>query len=135
MFVSVSPDHQPGNFASASLVGLRILLIEDSWIVAQSYAALLDNLGAEVLGPVVTVAEALRLIKDGPIDVALVDMELQGELAFEVVDELALREIPAVVVTGLDVAEQLGGKARAFLRKPIRVEALIKELRAIAAHR
>ena len=118
---------------ATAISGLRVLVIEDVWIIAQSFVAMLDNLGASVLGPATTVAKAMSLIEAGPIDVALVDMELHGEMAYGVVEALNARGVPVVVVTGAHVVPELEHKVSVFLTKPIRVEALIKALRGIAA--
>ena len=117
---------------ATALCGLRVLVIEDVWIVAQSYVAMLDNLGVRVSGPATTVAQAMSLIEAAPIDVALVDMELHGEMAYGVVEALNARGVPVVVVTGAAVVPELEHEVSAFLTKPIRVEALIKTLRGIA---
>ena len=129
--MTVGPEH-PISTANV-LCGIRILVIEDVWIVAQSYVALLENLGVIVSGPAGTVADAIRLIEAAPIDAALVDMNLHGEMAYAVVDALNARGVAIVVVTGYDVVPELAGKVSAFLSKPIRAEALIKAFRGITA--
>ena len=128
----------PASVASA-LSGMRVLVIEDIWIVAQSYVELLDNLGVIVSGPAGTVAEAMSLIDRRidrgatPIDAALVDLDLGGEMAYGVVDALNARGVPVLVVTGCDVVPEFANKVRAVLKKPIRAGALITALRGIAA--
>ena len=125
----------PTNSISSAnvLCGIRVLVIEDVWIVAQSYVALLENLGVIVSGPAGTVADAIRLIESEPIDAALVDMNLHGEMAYDVVDALMSRGVAVVVVTGYDVVPELSSKVSAFLSKPIRAEALISAFRGITA--
>ena len=120
----------PDSLANA-LIGMRVLVIEDVWIVAQSYVALLDNLGVVVSGPASSVEDAMRLIEAEPIDVAIVDMNLQDEMAYAVVDALNSRGVPVVVATGYNVVPELEHKVCALLRKPIRAEALIKAMRGI----
>ena len=75
----------------------------------------------------------MRLIEAGPVDVALVDMNLRGEMAYSVVEALNARGIAVVVVTGYDVVPVLEHKVSAYLKKPIRAEALIKAFRGIKA--
>ena len=122
----------PASVANA-LNGMRVLVIEDIFIVAQSYVALLENLGVIVSGPAGTVAEAMRIIEAAPIDAALVDMNLHGEMAYGVVDALKARGVPVVVVTGCDVVADFEHKVSGFLKKPVRTAALIKAMRGIAA--
>ncbi len=131
--MTVFPDAGPRVSMASALCGMRIVVIEDVWIVAQSYVAMLDNLGVIVAGPAGTVSDALRLVDAGPIDAALVDMNLHGEMAHAVVEQLNARGVPVVIVTGYDLEPEFESKAAAFLKKPIRVEALIKVFREIAA--
>jgi CheY-like chemotaxis protein len=112
---------------------MRILVIEDMWVVAQSYVGLLEELGVVVAGTASTVAEAISLIESASVDAALVDMNLQGEMAYGVVDALNARGIPVVAVTGYDVMPEFEHKVSAFLTKPVRTEALITAFRGIAA--
>ncbi len=118
---------------ASALCDMRIVVIEDVWIVAQSYVAMLDNLRVIVAGPAGTVADALKLVDVGPIDAALVDMNLHGEMAHGVVEQLNARGVPVVIVTGYDLEPEFESKVTAVLKKPIRVEALIKVFREIAA--
>jgi CheY-like chemotaxis protein len=123
----------PTTSVASALNGMRVLVIEDIWIVAQSYVALLDSLGVVVSGPASTVAEAMNMIESASVDAALVDMNLHGEMAYGVVEALNGRGIPVLVVTGYEVVPELEHKVHTFLKKPIRAEALIKAMRSVAA--
>jgi CheY-like chemotaxis protein len=71
------------------LSGLRVLIVEDSWEVATSLTTLLEAWGADVLGPVATAADALRLSSERTVDAALVDINLRGgERAYGLIDRL-----------------------------------------------
>lgn len=84
---------------------LRLLLVEDEFFLAQDLAGSLAALGAAVLGPVPTVDRALQLIEaDDPIDYALVDLNLRGQLAYPVADALMQRGVPFAFVTGYDAS-------------------------------
>ena len=48
-----------GNAAQSALRGVRVLLVEDSWQVADALSLLLEKTGMIVAGPVATVKEAL----------------------------------------------------------------------------
>lgn len=83
-----------------SLSGRRILVVEDEALVAMLVEdALLDS-GAQVLGPVATVAEALALLGREAPDAAVLDLNLAGEPSTPVADALAAQKIPFVVATG-----------------------------------
>lgn len=87
--------------AAARLDSRRILVAEDEYAIAGAIAEVLAEVGAEVLGPVPTVARALRLATaPGRLDAALLDVNLRGEAIWPVVDALQARGVPVVLATG-----------------------------------
>ena len=126
-------DRMSADAGAGSLRHMRVLLVEDTWIIAQSYADLLIPLGIDVIGPAVNLHEANRLLSGERIDAALVDMNLQGEMADSLVESLHRRNVPVVIVTGYEVLPSIGTQATAVLTMPIRAEQLIKTLRGICA--
>lgn len=82
--------------------GLRILLVEDEFLACLEVEDLLRHLGCEVVGPAARLPDALRLAREAGLDGALVDLNLVGEPAYPVIDELAARGVPYVLVTGYD---------------------------------
>ena len=86
------------------LAGRRVLVIEDEYFIADDIARAIRQLGAEIVGPYPTLAEALATLDlPEPIDAAVVDIDLRGELAFQAADELLARGVPFVFSTGYDV--------------------------------
>jgi CheY-like chemotaxis protein len=84
----------------------RVLLVEDEHIVAAALSRGLRVCGAEVIGPAATVANALALIEATPaIDGALVDINLRGVQAYDVVDALIARRVPTVLTTGYETSD------------------------------
>ena len=82
-----------------ALSGRRVLLVEDEAIIALDLAALLTDLGAVVVGPAHSVADALELLNEGKIDCAVLDINLNGEPVYPVARALETRRIPFVFVT------------------------------------
>lgn len=80
--------------------GHRILVVEDEFLIADDIAASLEELGYAVVGPTASVGGALALIREGSIEAALLDANLDGEGSGPIADELSNRGIPFVVVTG-----------------------------------
>jgi CheY-like chemotaxis protein len=84
-----------------SLIGRRVLIVEDEYFLADDLAQAVAQLGAEVLGPVPTREEALTLLATaGQIDLAVLDINLQDEAAFPVADVLAKQGVPFLFATG-----------------------------------
>jgi CheY-like chemotaxis protein len=78
-----------------------VLLVEDEYIVAEDLAQSLQDLGAEVVGPAGSVADALALIASPPeLDGAILDLNLGNERTYPVADALRERQIPFVFATG-----------------------------------
>jgi CheY-like chemotaxis protein len=83
------------------LEGRRVLLVEDEATIAMLLEDMLGDLGCEVIGPAYALAPALELAAgDGPIDVAILDVNLAGRPVFEVADALRARRVPMVFSTG-----------------------------------
>jgi DNA-binding NtrC family response regulator len=111
------------------LDGLRVLIVEDSWPVARGLKQLLDAMGAEVVGPVATSADAERLISQRIPDAAVVDIHLRkGEKSHDLIDRLHDRGIRTVVITGYGDVSLGPGKAVAVLQKPFSEELLLAAL-------
>jgi CheY-like chemotaxis protein len=118
---------------SAHLHGLRVLVVEDSWQVSAALKRLLEAWGADVAGPVATVADAARLVSERTPDVALVDINLRGgELAYDLIDQLHDQGIRIVVVTGYADVSIDEKKVAAVLQKPVSVPRLLQSLRPAA---
>ena len=85
------------------LVGQRVLLVEDDYLIAMDLAHELQSRGAQVIGPVASVNEALQLIgSTDRIDSAVLDTNLKGEMVFPIVDVLMEQDVPFLFLTGYD---------------------------------
>lgn len=83
--------------------GLKLLVVEDEYLLALYLADVLGDMGAEVLGPVACVADALELIEAAPgIDAAILDVNLAGEAVFPVADRLSALRVPFAFASGYD---------------------------------
>lgn len=80
--------------------GLRVLLVEDLMIIAMECEELLGALGCIVAGPVGNLNAALRIAREGTFDVAILDVNLDGEMIFPVAAALQERRIPFAFATG-----------------------------------
>ena len=83
-----------------SLINRHVLIVEDEYFIADDIAQVLEQAGAKVVGPAPTQESALALLTSERIDIAVLDIDLHGELVFPVADFLTARAIPFVFVTG-----------------------------------
>ncbi len=85
------------------LTGRRILIVEDEYFVADDLANDLRRMGAEVIGPVGNVAEALALVGSTPdLDGAVLDINLHGQMSYPVAALLLTAGTPFLFATGYD---------------------------------
>ena len=115
------------------LDGLRILVAEDSFLIAEQVAELIAGEGGTVVGPVPRVGAGLALIARAPPDCAVLDINLNGEPCFAIADALKARDIPFIFVTGYSdrtvVPPGLAGAP--MLTKPLEDETLVTSLAAV----
>jgi CheY-like chemotaxis protein len=113
---------------ASGLEGLRILLVEDMAVVSEAIAGMLRDFGCTVVGPAATLDEAAQAVQEREFDGVLLDVNLHGEMAFGVADELIARGIPFIFLTGYGRAALEGPyDDRAMIEKPFTQE----ELKAI----
>lgn len=96
--------------ASSTLTGLRLLIVEDEYMVAEYISVLLENFGCNVAGPVATIEEAVAIVEDGVLDGALLDANLDGDSSAPIALALHAASVPFVVVTGYgacDLADEI----------------------------
>ena len=101
----------------------RILIVEDSPVVAAFATTALEELGCVVIGPAQNMAVARELATNEQIDAAIVDIRIRGEKAFSICEILAARDIPFVLATGYaDSATPEKWRNRMQLSKPYKLE-------------
>jgi DNA-binding response OmpR family regulator len=114
-----------------SLRGVRVLIVEDSWQIAKALMCLLGDFGMVVTGPTSTIAEAERLSVDEKPELALVDLQLKGEMAFDLVDWLHQQGLRVIVLTGYAGLTPSLEKANAIVQKPFCADELIGTMRDV----
>ena len=96
-------EERKGEIDGASVRERRILIIEDEPLVAMMTSRLVADLGAIVLGPYMGPREAREAIDPG-VDAALLDVNIGGEFIYPLADELMLKGVPIIFVTGYQAA-------------------------------
>lgn len=92
-------DRLPRN-PEIALDGRRVLVIEDSPVVAEAAKDMLRDMGCAVAGPATNMAAALLLAEEEQIDAAVVDLNIRGGKAFPVLRILEKRGIPFLLTSG-----------------------------------
>jgi two-component SAPR family response regulator len=81
--------------------GLAVFVVEDEALVLLNLEDMLEELGCTVVGPVMRIDRAEQFIENGiSADVAILDVNVAGEMIFPFARKLADLNIPIVFATG-----------------------------------
>jgi CheY-like chemotaxis protein len=117
---------------TVELEGVRVLVVEDEYLVAALIEQILESAGCIVMGPVARVPEALDAVDHDDYDAAVLDVNLAGERINPVADALSERDVPFMFVTGYG-ENALPSKyaERPHIGKPFRMAELLGMLSSI----
>jgi two-component system OmpR family response regulator len=122
---------------SDSAAGLGVLLVEDSPRIAERVRELLQQEGLRVLATVDDEPSAIRALRDLPIDLLILDLQLKIGTGFGVLEAIGIERPPTIVMTNYALpqyrerARKLG--VEHFLNKAMDFEKLpeiVAEIRA-----
>lgn len=118
--------------ARNAMRGCRVLLAEDETLIALELRGIIEELGCELIGPARTPEEATTLIaRSGPIDAAVLDVNLGGRQIFPVADLLRQQGVPIVFTTGYSNLPTEQTQGAPVLRKPLARGELVAALTAL----
>ena len=109
---------------------MRLLVVEDEFLLAVELQEMLERLGNKIVGPAGRLPEAIALAENEKLDGALLDVNLSTGTSTEVAEILIARGIPFVFITGYEY-KKLPGSLDAVPRlvKPLdqqRLELLVR---------
>jgi len=115
----------------------RILVVEDAFMLILAIESMCDDLGWKVVGPATRLKSAILLASDEAFDAALLDVNLDGEMSWEVATILKNRGIPFAFSTGYGEAELLPENLAGsrILAKPYNAHEVEQCLRQLMAGR
>lgn len=115
--------------AGNRLRGLRILVAEDSYLIAGQMRAILEHHGAKVIGPFASMSAAQESLTRLTPDVAVVDMNLRDAMADDLIEMLSGLAVPVVVVTGYEhLPSNTYDLISNRLNKPIHEQTLVEAI-------
>ena len=108
-----------------ALNGIRVLVVEDEGTVAMLIEEMLEDLGCVVVASVARLAKAREVAQSIEVDLAMLDVNLAGQLVFPVAEILRDRNIPILFSTGYGASGlQSDFAERPVLHKPFSQGAL-----------
>ena len=119
-----------------SLAGVQVLVIEDEMMVAMLLEDMLSDIGCTPVGPARTVKSALKLIERAEFDIAILDVNLNGDETYPIAEALTARAMPFVFASGYSA----GGlrkeyRSSFFLQKPFQQNELERALASALSRR
>lgn len=113
-----------------AIAGLKVLIVEDSLLLALELEAGLEDAGVEVVGCAAELGEALSMVEQ-PFDVAVLDADLNGQSVAPVAEILRSMGRPFVFATGYaDKAAPMGFDAP-IVRKPYNVHQIARAVAGV----
>ncbi len=83
----------------------RVLLVEDNTLIAFDLEEILKDYGCSVIGPILSVRDALELLSAEDVDIAVVDYLLEDGEAAPLARALNDKGIPFAICTGGGVGD------------------------------
>ncbi|HQR91611.1 MAG TPA: HWE histidine kinase domain-containing protein, partial [Caulobacter sp.] len=115
------------NVRPGAIAGLKVLIVEDSLLLALELEAGLEDAGVVVVGCAAELSEALSML-DQVFDVAVLDADLNGQSVAPVAEILRREGRPFVFATGYaDKAAPMGFDAP-IVRKPYNVHQIARAI-------
>jgi|SoimicMinimDraft_9_1059737.scaffolds.fasta_scaffold28973_2 CheY-like chemotaxis protein len=78
----------------------RVLVVEDEFLVALELSRIVERAGYSVVGPAESVDATRKVLAQQEVDLALLDINLRGELVFPIAEYLEAHGLPYIFVTG-----------------------------------
>jgi DNA-binding NtrC family response regulator len=129
-----TPTQEGGRSTTPRLGGKSVLIVEDEFLIGLMLIKEITRVGGTSLGPVTSVADAMKEIDSRRVDAVVLDAKLVDGSAADLAACLDARGIPYVVVSGYDRENLPNGLRRApFVAKPILVPVLIEAIEGLAA--
>lgn len=115
-----------------SLDGLSVLLLEDEYLIAMDAEQTLTSFGVGKVNVVNTLEDAAKAAADDSIDVAILDININGRSSFEVAERLREKGTPIIFASGYGSRKRQGAVVEdaIYLNKPYTKEALPESLLA-----
>jgi CheY-like chemotaxis protein len=97
----------------------RVLIVEDEAMISMLIEDMVSDLGCHVVGPAANIDQALALAQQADVDLAVLDIGVDGSVVYPVADVLRARSIPFIFATGYDFnALPRGFQGTRVLSKP-----------------
>ena len=109
-----------------NLIPLRVLVVEDEMTIALMIEDMLTDMGHHVAGLAMRLPQAVELARTLDLDLAILDINLDGRPSFPVADILLARGVPLMFASGYgSPGLEPPYEGRPVLRKPFEARDLM----------
>lgn len=130
--MSVSP--QDADSDVDALRGLHVLVVEDNGLLCCVLEETLRDAGCEVVGPFARLPDAVEAVVTQHIDLALLDINVRGQLVSPLAEQLRERGVPFLLTSAYQPADLPRSlQSAAQLRKPYTDSDLLENLASVIA--
>jgi DNA-binding response OmpR family regulator len=118
--------------APARFSGCTVLIVEDETMVSFLLEDMLNDLGCAGVWHACSVREALEVLQDRRPDAAVLDINLAGEFAYAIAEQLEAARVPFIFATGYgETGIRDRWRLRPVIQKPFQIEALAAALESV----
>ena len=116
-----------------TIVGKRVLVVEDEFLVSLTTIDFLESFGCEVVGPAASIVAAMQFAHTESLDAAVLDINISGEMIWPVAEELQRRNVPFLFLSAYPERNVIPAQFAAVPRlgKPLEQNHLQRHLHAI----
>jgi CheY-like chemotaxis protein len=121
----VSGHAEEKHLSKRELSNRSVLVVEDEMMIAMLIEDMLDEFGCKLVGPATTVPRALDIIGKEQVEIAVLDLNLDGQDTYAIADALQLKNVPFIFATGYGstgLRQEYGN--RPVLQKPFQARDL-----------
>ncbi|WP_207460308.1 PAS domain S-box protein [Azospirillum sp. SYSU D00513] len=110
----------------------RVLVVEDSALIAMELQQALLDFGCQVVGPALSLEDARHLADDPELEAAVLDLDLNGQSSLALAESLRWRGVPVLFCSGYEDISAPAWAGVPRLHKPFSRAELMAALRAVA---
>jgi CheY-like chemotaxis protein len=113
------------HLSKRELSNRKVLVVEDEMMIAMLIEDMLDEFGCKLVGPATSVPRALDLIGKEQVEIAVLDLNLDGQDTYAIADALQQKNVPFIFATGYGstgLRQEYGN--RPVLQKPFQAKDL-----------
>ena len=116
------------------LVPEHVLVVEDNPLLSAHLAAMLQDIGVEMVREVATVAEASAAVREKIFDLVILDLQLGNDNGLVIAEQCAAERVPVILSTGYgDVLLPVTYSTEQLLRKPYSMKDLERSISHLVA--